>query len=154
MFYYVYGVCESVCSITSMVSWSLYVLLGLWCLGVGMFYYFYGNIQTPRHHRRNRTYRLADTIEVIEHTDILLRLWCLGVGMFYYFYGVWESVCSITSMVSGRRYVLLRLWCMGVCMLYYVYGVWESVCSITSMVSGSLYPDTIDVILHTDSQTP
>jgi hypothetical protein len=59
--------------------------------------------------------------------------------MFYYVYGVWESVCSITSMVSGSLYVLLRLWCLGVCMVYYVYGVWESVWSITSTVSGSLY---------------
>jgi hypothetical protein len=55
--------------------------------------------------------------------------------MFYYVYGVWESVCSITSMVSGSLYVILRLWCLGVCMFYYVYVVWESVCSITSMVS-------------------
>jgi hypothetical protein len=64
----------------------------------------------------------------------LLRLWCLGVCIVYYVYGVWESVCSITSMVSGSLYVLLRLWCLGVCMLYYVYG--------------------IDVIEHTDFQTP
>jgi hypothetical protein len=66
--------------------------------------------------------------------------------MVYYVYGVWESVCSITSMVSGSLYCLLRLWCLGVCMFYYVYGVWESVCSITS--------DNIDVIEHTDFQTP
>jgi hypothetical protein len=78
--------------------------------------------------------------------------------MVYYVYGVWESVWSITSMVSGSLYAILRLWCMGVCMVYYVYGVCESVWSITSMVSGSLYvllhTDSIDVIDHTDSQTP
>jgi hypothetical protein len=80
---------------------------------------------------------------------VLLRLWCLGVCMVYYDYGVWESVCYITSI--------------GVCMFYYVYGVLEFVWSITSMVSGSLYVllrlwclgvCIIDVIEHTDSQTP
>jgi hypothetical protein len=70
--------------------------------------------------------------------------------MLYYVYGVWESVCSITSMVSGNLYVLLPLWCMGVCMFYYVYGVWESVCYIRTY----RLPDTVDVIDHTDSQTP
>jgi glycerol-3-phosphate acyltransferase PlsY len=96
---------------------------------------------------------------------VILLLWCLGVCIVYYVYGVWESVCSITSMVSGSLYVLLRLWCMGVCMLYYFYGVWESVSSITSMDNiqtpihhrrNIVYrlPDTIDVIDHTDSQTP
>jgi hypothetical protein len=58
MVYYVYGVCESVWSITSMVSGSLYVLLRLWCLRVCMLYYVYGVWD-----------RLADTIDVIDHTD-------------------------------------------------------------------------------------
>jgi hypothetical protein len=43
--------------------------------------------------------------------------------MVYYVYGVCESVCSITSMVSGSLYGLLRLWCLEVCMFYYVYTI-------------------------------
>jgi hypothetical protein len=79
MFYYVYGVCESACYITSMVSGSLYVILLLWYLGVCMVYYVYGvwesvcyitsmvsgSLQIPRHHRRNRPFRLPDTIDII-----------------------------------------------------------------------------------------
>jgi hypothetical protein len=79
--------------------------------------------------------------------------------MVYYVYGVWESVCYITSMVSGSLYGLLRLWCLGICMLYYFYGVWESVWTIQTPrhhrhnIECRL-ADTIDVIEHTDSQTP
>jgi hypothetical protein len=110
MVYYVYGVWESVCSITTMVSGSLYV-----------------------HHRRNITYRLPDTIDVIEHTDSIDVIEHSDPNRRNITYRLPDTivviehtdsqtpVCSITTMVSGSLYVLLRL--LG------------SECSITSMES-------------------
>jgi hypothetical protein len=69
MFNYVYGVCESVCYITSMVSASLYAILCLWCLGVCIFYYVYGVWESVCSTTSMVSGSLYVLLRLLEHTD-------------------------------------------------------------------------------------